>query len=137
MFHGVRTVMVLAEGPERCARRRAGVLGTEARVDTDKTAVQAVYAWLDVAGVEFGFHPLDEERNRRGGSPVPCWAVDDVGRVRDRLPAAGRTHHRGPLRIAPGPADLPGGGPVRLHITDVPEGSAVRHLATAIGLDGP
>ncbi|MFI6861114.1 VOC family protein [Streptomyces sp. NPDC050421] len=99
MFHGIRTIMVFAEDPETSARWWAATLGTEVHVDDDGTAV---YAWLDVAGVEFGFHPLDEQRNRRGGSPVPYWAVTDLDEVRSRLLDAGCTHHRGPLDIGDG-----------------------------------
>ncbi|WP_330239192.1 VOC family protein [Streptomyces sp. NBC_00525] len=101
MFNGIRAIMIFAEDPEESARWWAGVLDTDAHVDVDDTT-GAVYAWLDVAGVEFGFHPLDEQRNKRGGSPVPYWAVDDVDAVRQRLLDAGCTHHRGPLDIEDG-----------------------------------
>ncbi len=55
------------------------------------------------AGVELGFHPVDDERNPRGGgSPVVYWGVEDLDQVRERLLAAGCAHHRGPLTIEPG-----------------------------------
>ncbi|WP_329486739.1 hypothetical protein OG618_08730 [Kitasatospora sp. NBC_01246] len=57
---------------------------------------------MEIAGVEVGFHPADDERNRRGASPVVHWGVDDLDQVRERLLAAGCAHHRGPLTIAPG-----------------------------------
>ncbi|WP_055530169.1 VOC family protein [Streptomyces graminilatus] len=96
MFTGIRTIMIFAEDPEKSARWWGGVLKTDVHLDVDGNSV---YAWLDVAGVEFGFHPLDEQRNRRGHSPVPYWAVDDV---RQRLLDAGCTHHRGPLDVGDG-----------------------------------
>lgn len=101
MFNGIRAVMVFAEDPEASARWWAGVLEAEVHVDVDERG-GAVYAWIDVAGVEFGFHPLDEERNKRGGSPVPYWAVDEFDTVRRRLLDAGCAHHRGPLDVGDG-----------------------------------
>ncbi|MFJ4503257.1 VOC family protein [Streptomyces sp. NPDC088864] len=101
MFNGIRAVMVFAEDPEASARWWAGVLEAEVHVDVDERS-GAVYAWIDVAGVEFGFHPLDEERNKRGGSPVPYWAVDEIDAVRRRLLDAGCAHHRGPLDVGDG-----------------------------------
>ncbi|MFF1713948.1 VOC family protein [Streptomyces sp. NPDC058268] len=99
MFHGIRAIMIFAEDPEKSARFWGGVLDAEVHLDVnDKNG--AVYAWLDVADIEFGFHPLDEKNNRRGGSPVPYWTVDDVAAVRQRLIDAGCTHHRGPLNVA-------------------------------------
>ncbi|MEV0476028.1 VOC family protein [Streptomyces prunicolor] len=99
MFNGIRTIMFFAEDPEKSAGWWGGVLQAEVHVDVDG---DAVYAWLDIAGVEFGFHPLDEKRNRRGASPVPYWAVDDVDAVRRQLLDAGCTHHRGPLDVGDG-----------------------------------
>jgi predicted enzyme related to lactoylglutathione lyase len=93
--------MIFAPSPEEAARWWGGVLGSEVHLDTDTTS-GAVYAWLDVAGIEFGFHPLDEKRNKRGASPVPYWAVDDVDKVRRHLLHAGCTHHRGPLDVGDG-----------------------------------
>lgn len=57
---------------------------------------------VGIVGIEFGFHPLDERRNPRGGSPVPYWAVDSVDVVRGRLLDAGCVHHRGPLDVGDG-----------------------------------
>ncbi|MFE6767133.1 VOC family protein [Streptomyces sp. NPDC057689] len=34
--------------------------------------------------------------------PVVYWGVADLDRVRERLPAAGCAHHRGPLTAQPG-----------------------------------
>ncbi|MFJ2577164.1 VOC family protein [Kitasatospora aureofaciens] len=60
------------------------------------------YAWVEHDGVELGFHPVDDERNPRGGSPVVYWSVGDVDRAREWLLSAGCEHHRGPLQIEPG-----------------------------------
>ncbi|GAA2255972.1 hypothetical protein GCM10010232_51770 [Streptomyces amakusaensis] len=100
MFHGVRTVMIFADDPEASARWWGGLLDAPVRLDVADTG--AVYAWIETAGVELGFHPADEARNPRGGSPVVYWGVDDLDRARARLLAAGCAHHRGPLEIAPG-----------------------------------
>lgn len=87
---------VFALDPEASARWWADVLGTEVQLKIDD---ESVYAWFDLGGVEFGFHPADEEHNPRGGSPVVYWSVDNLAEARDRLLAAGCAHHRGPLRI--------------------------------------
>lgn len=47
----------------------------------------------------YGWHPADDERNPRGGSPVIYWKVGDLAAARERLLAEGRTAHRGPLRV--------------------------------------
>ncbi|WP_322769608.1 VOC family protein [Frankia sp. Cr1] len=118
MFGPVTTVMVFADDPEASARWWARVLGREIHLDIDG---DSVYAWLTVAGIEFGFHQADDERNPRGGSPVAYWAVDDLDVARDRLLAAGCTHHRGPLRVSPGRRIC--------QVTDP--------FGTIVGLDGP
>ncbi|HEY9417374.1 MAG TPA: VOC family protein [Pseudonocardia sp.] len=92
MFNGVRSVMVFAADPVASARWWAGQLDVEVHVDS-------LFAWIEVCGVELGFHPADDQRNPRGGSPVVYWSVDGVPDVRRRLLDAGCTHHRGPLRI--------------------------------------
>jgi predicted enzyme related to lactoylglutathione lyase len=92
--------MVFADDPEVSARWWGETLGAPVKLDVAGTG--AVYAWIEVAGVELGFHPADDDRNPRGGSPVVYWQVDDVDQVRERLLAAGCAHHRGPLVIEPG-----------------------------------
>ncbi|MEC4016356.1 VOC family protein [Streptomyces sp. H27-D2] len=57
---------------------------------------------MEHAGVELGFHPDDDERNPRGGSPVFCWQVADIDKARAWLLDAGCAHHRGPLTVSPG-----------------------------------
>lgn len=96
MFRGVRCVMVFALDPEKSARWWADVLNTQVQLNVDG---DSVYAWFDLDGVEYGFHPAEDDRNPRGGSPVVYWAVDNLDATRERLLAAGCTHHRGPLRI--------------------------------------
>ncbi|MFF7239645.1 VOC family protein [Streptomyces collinus] len=95
-FQGVRAVMVFSEDPPTAARWWADVLGGDVHIDSDGTSV---FAWVDVNGVELGFHPADDQRNPRGGSPVVYWSVPRVTTARDRLLAAGCAHHRGPLDI--------------------------------------
>lgn len=119
MFEGVRAVMVFADDPAASAEWWAEVLGVAAHVEVSEHG--DVFAWLDVAGVEFGFHPADEARNPRGGSPVVYWAVDDLEAARRRLLAAGCVHHRGPLEVSPG-----------RRIAQVRD-----PFGTVVGLDGP
>lgn len=92
VFGGVRSVMVFASDPLASARWWGNLLEVEVHVDS-------LFAWIEVAGVEYGFHPVDDDRNPRGASPVVYWSVEDVAAVRGRLLDAGCTHHRGPLRI--------------------------------------
>jgi len=99
LFKRVSTVMTFAEDPEAAARWWAGLLGADVQLDTDGTSV---YAWIELGGIEVGFHPADDARNPRGGSPVVYWAVDDLDAARRHLLDAGATHHRGPLQVTPG-----------------------------------
>ncbi|MGW2471665.1 VOC family protein [Streptomyces sp. NPDC001665] len=93
--------MIFTADPAAVASWWGGVLGADVHRNVNEVSGD-VFAWLDVGGVEFGFHPLDEGRNPRGGSPVPYWAVDSVDVVRGRLLDAGCVHHRGPLDIGDG-----------------------------------
>ncbi|WP_261561968.1 VOC family protein [Frankia tisae] len=99
VFGPVTTVMTFADDPEKSARWWAGLLGAEVHLDVDG---DSVYAWLNVAGVEVGFHQADDDRNPRGGSPVVYWSVADLDTARERLLSAGCVHHRGPLLVAEG-----------------------------------
>lgn len=67
MFNGIRAIMIFAESPEKSARWWGGVLQAEVHLDIDG---DAVYAWLNVAGVEFGFHPWT--RIATGAAAAPC-----------------------------------------------------------------
>ena len=118
MFRSVRSVMVFTPDPEQAARWWAGILDSDVHLDRDG---DSIFAWLDIADTEFAFHPADDERNPRGGSPVPYWSVDDLSAARERLLTAGCTHHRGPLEV----------GPDR-RICQI-----VDPFGTVIGLDGP
>jgi predicted enzyme related to lactoylglutathione lyase len=98
MIRGIRCIMVFAVDPVRSARWWADVLGAQVREHGDESD-ETTYAWFDVSGVEYGFHPADDDRNPRGGSPVIYWQVDNLRAARDHLLAEGCTPHRGPLRI--------------------------------------
>ena len=100
MFRNVRIVMVFTTAPEASARWWGELL--DVPVKTDVSDSGAVYAWVESGGVELGFHPADDERNPRGGSPVMYWGVDDVDQARARLRAAGCEPHRGPLTTESG-----------------------------------
>jgi hypothetical protein len=56
MFNGVRSVMVFAADPVASARWWAGQLDVEVHVDS-------LFAWIEVCGVELGFHPADDQRS--------------------------------------------------------------------------
>ncbi|MFG2564686.1 VOC family protein [Streptomyces sp. NPDC048567] len=101
MFNGIRAIMIFTADPDTAASWWGKVLDAEVHRDVNENNGD-VYAWLDIAGIEFGFHPLDEKHNKRGGSPVPYWSVDDVDAARQRLLDAGCTHHRGPLDVGDG-----------------------------------
>ncbi|MGL4288456.1 MAG: VOC family protein [Phreatobacter sp.] len=96
MFRGIRTVMVFVEDPEAAARWWAGIFGAEVPRDVNGASV---YAWLDLDGLEFGFHQASPAKNPHGGSTVPYWAVDDLDAERQRLIDAGCVPHRGPLAV--------------------------------------
>ncbi|WP_240152326.1 VOC family protein [Streptomyces mobaraensis] len=82
MFHSIRTVMMFVDDPEKAARWWANALDDYVRLDVDG---DNVYAWITIAGIEYGFHQASPERNPQGGSPVVYWAVDDVTAARKRL----------------------------------------------------
>lgn len=100
-FTRVATVMTFATDPAKSARWWADILDAQVHLHQDPRG--AVYAWIEIGGVEYGFHPADDERNPRGGSPVVYWQVDgDLDEAREHLLAAGCTHHRGPIEAEPG-----------------------------------
>ncbi|GLU49183.1 VOC family protein [Nocardiopsis ansamitocini] len=101
VFRRVAAVMVVADDPDVSARWWADVLGVT--VHRDVAPHGAVYAWIELGGVEYGFHPADDERNPRGASPVVYWAVEgDLEQALESLLAVGCTRHRGPLDVRPG-----------------------------------
>ncbi|WP_217621369.1 VOC family protein [Streptomyces lunaelactis] len=91
--------MVFVDNPEAAARWWGEVLDAGIQRDVNGTSV---YAWIELDGIEFGFHPASPKNNPHGGSTVPYWAVENVDTVRKRLLDAGCTHHRGPLDVEPG-----------------------------------
>ncbi|MGA5134551.1 VOC family protein [Streptomyces olivoreticuli] len=99
MLRGIRTVMVFVDDPEAAARWWGDIFGSEVKLDINGTAV---YAWLDLDGLEFGFHQASPKANPHGGSTVPYWTVEDLDTERKRLLDAGCIHHRGPLDVEPG-----------------------------------
>jgi predicted enzyme related to lactoylglutathione lyase len=93
---GVRAVMAFVSDPRAAAAWWSAVTGVRPGRAGD-------FTWLVLPGpVELAFHPADDERNPRGGSPVIYWAVGDLDDSRRSLLAAGAVAHRGPLEIAPG-----------------------------------
>lgn len=58
------------------------------------------YWFLDVDGVQVGFHRADPDRNPRGASAVPYFATGHLEQARAAAVAAGARHHRGPLDIS-------------------------------------
>lgn len=101
MFQRVSTVMTFAIDPEASARWWADVLGADVHLDVDSDS-GSVYAWIETAGIEMGWHQADDARNPRGGSPVVYWSVPDLDTARKHLLDAGAVHHRGPLQVTPG-----------------------------------
>jgi predicted enzyme related to lactoylglutathione lyase len=99
VFHGIRTIMVFVDDPEVAACWWGRVLDAEVQLDIDG---ESVYAWLDINGLELGFHLVSPNNNPHGGSTVPYWTVEDLDTERKRLLEAGCTHHRGPLDVEPG-----------------------------------
>lgn len=98
LLSGIRTVMVFVDDPEAAAVWWAAIFNAEVHRDVDGASV---YAWLDLDGLELGFHPASS-KNPHGGSTVPYWAVEDLATERLRLLDAGCSPHRGPLDVAPG-----------------------------------
>ncbi|MFI1885367.1 VOC family protein [Streptomyces jumonjinensis] len=99
MLHGIRTVMIFVDDPEAAARWWGDIFAAEVKLDVNGASV---YAWLDLGGLELGFHPASPEANPHGASTVPYWPVEDLDTERQRLLTAGCTHHRGPLAVEPG-----------------------------------
>lgn len=94
----VRAVMYFAPDPAAWCSWWAEHIGEGAEVHLEDRG----FAWFELAGVEIGFHPADEERNPVGGSPVVYYNVEDLDDRREALLAMGCTHHRGPIAAEPG-----------------------------------
>jgi len=62
---------------------------------------EAGFFWLEVGGVEVGFHPTDDAKNPPGGGAVVYWRVENLTGTREALLAAGSEPWRGPLRLSP------------------------------------
>jgi hypothetical protein len=90
----VRAVMLFVDEPRTAAQWWADHLGGHAVVRSKE-----VFCWYEVGGVEVGFHPPDDQRNPRGGSPVVYWAVAELEAERARLLASGCRAHQGPLTV--------------------------------------
>ena len=93
----VRSVVIFAREPKVVAQWWADFLGLR----DDDVSVEENFAYFDVGGIEFGFHPADERRNPIGGSPVVYLRVDDHASSLARAESKGARVHRGPLRIGP------------------------------------
>lgn len=57
------------------------------------------FVCFDVAAIEFGFHPSDEEKNPHGGTPVVYLRTANHSRSVARAETLGAKLHRGPLRV--------------------------------------
>ena len=90
--------MFFATDPQTCCHWWAERLGSVGGTHLEAGG----FCWFEVSDVEVAFHPVDQERNPVGGSPVVYWAVDDVETRRHDFLQAGCTPHRGPLDVAPG-----------------------------------
>jgi SAM-dependent methyltransferase len=93
LFRGLRAVMVFVDHPAASAAWYAHYVGGEVRVENND------FAWIDVGGVEFGFHRSDGDKNANAGSPVIYWSVESVSESRAQLIEVGCLHHRGPLVV--------------------------------------
>lgn len=91
----VRAVMFFVQDqPAAAAWYRDVVLGDGEVVEDEG------YWYVEVEGVEVGFHPADPERNPPGGSVVTYFSTSHLDRARTAAIAAGATPHRGPLDVA-------------------------------------
>ncbi len=92
----LRGVMIFARDPETSCRWY-----TEHVLRLESTALQvdSGFWFVEVDGVEIGFHPADDERNPFGASVVAYFATGNLSTHREELLAAGARHHRGPLVI--------------------------------------
>ena len=91
--------MIFARDPETSCRWYA-----EHVLHVESTAVQvdSGFWFVEVDGVEIGFHPADDERNPFGAGVVPYFTTSSLTAHREALLDAGAQHHRGPLAVNAG-----------------------------------
>lgn len=90
--------MMFIEDPRAAASWWAALL----EVGDDSIHVDGDFVRFTADRVEFGFHPADDERNPRAGSPVPYLLASDLAGDMARAIQCGATLHRGPLDVDPG-----------------------------------
>lgn len=91
-----RAVVFFADDPATAAQwwaRALDLASSEVHSDGD-------FSWIEVDGIEIGFHPADPQRNPVGGSPVVYFATDGLDADWARLIALGATPHREPLTLS-------------------------------------
>ena len=92
----IRTVMFFCEKPNEVAHWWAELLS----LPTETVNEENGFCWFIASGTEYGFHPADDERNPRGGTPVVYLASSDFESSMDKAMALGATK-RGPLVLSP------------------------------------
>jgi predicted enzyme related to lactoylglutathione lyase len=90
--------MMFVEDPRTAAPWWAALLD----VDPESIQAEGDFRWFTAAGIEFGFHPADDDRNPRGGSPVAYLLSTDLAEDIARAIGSGAVLHRGPLAVDPG-----------------------------------
>jgi predicted enzyme related to lactoylglutathione lyase len=93
----IRTVMFFCEEPNEVAHWWAELLSVPTEMVNDENG----FCWFIASGTEYGFHPADDQRNPRGGTPVVYLASSDLEASMDRAMLLGATKHRGPLVLSP------------------------------------
>lgn len=91
----VRAVMVFAANPAESAAWWGRI--ADAPVHTE-----GGFHWLDIAGVDLGFHPEDLTKNPHGASTVAYWTTADLDAAIAAIVSAGGRLHRGPLAVEHG-----------------------------------
>lgn len=91
----VSALMVFATDPAQSSQWWSEVTGAPLREEDG-------FHWLDINGIEFGFHPADPAKNPLGASTVAYWTTPDLGAAIAGIVAAGGQMHRGPLDVEPG-----------------------------------
>ena len=89
--------MFFCDTPNEVAHWWARLLG----VPFEMVNEESEFRWFSAGGTEFGFHPADDGRNPRGGSPVVYLATSNLETSIDEATAMGANIHRGPLILSP------------------------------------